>query len=54
MGSRHYSAFGAHGADSYVNFSHFATLEDCCRHLKDDEGKCSNIELLPVNWPSSA
>lgn len=54
VGSRHYSAFGAHGADSYVNFSHFATLEDCCRHLKDNEGKCSNTELMAVNRASSA
>jgi hypothetical protein len=42
VGSRHYSAFGAHGADSYVNFAHFNTLEECCRHLKDSEGKCNS------------
>lgn len=39
VGSRHYSAFGAQGAESYVNFAHFNTLEDCCRHLKDKAGK---------------
>ena len=49
VGSRHYSAFGAHGADSYVSFAHFNTLDDCCRHLKDHEGKCSNIVLLAVS-----
>jgi hypothetical protein len=53
VGSRHYSAFGAHGADSHVNFSHFATLEDCCRHLKDHEGECSIVVLLAVSRPSA-
>lgn len=42
VGSRQYNTFGSHGADSYVEFVHFATLEECCADLRGRRG-CSII-----------
>ena len=39
VGSRQYNAFGSHGAADHVAFCHFSTLEECCSHLKDQEGE---------------
>mmetsp|Transcript_34807 Transcript_34807/g.77387 ORF Transcript_34807/g.77387 Transcript_34807/m.77387 type:complete len:211 (+) Transcript_34807:59-691(+) len=42
VGSRQYNTFGSHGADAFVDFRHFDTLESCTRHLKEAEG-CSIV-----------
>lgn len=52
VGSRHFSAFGAHGAENYVKFAHFTTLEDCCRHLKEKEGcHIVGVEIMDSAQP---
>lgn len=38
VGSRHFNAFGAHGADAHVTFRHYPTLEECCDRLKSEDG----------------
>lgn len=38
VGSRQFNAFGSHGAADHVSFCHFPTLEECCSHLKDEQG----------------
>jgi len=38
VGSRQFNAFGSHGAAEHVSFCHFPTLEECCSHLKDEQG----------------
>ncbi|KAK9838674.1 hypothetical protein WJX74_001110 [Apatococcus lobatus] len=48
VGSRHYNGFGSHGAANHVQLDYYATLEDCCRHLKNDR-QCSivGVEIMP-------
>jgi len=38
VGNRHYSTFGSHGADAYVDFRYFATLAEARAYLKGDCG----------------
>jgi hypothetical protein len=38
VGSRHFNSFGAHGASEHVHFAHYATLDECCRDLKQNKG----------------
>lgn len=50
VGSRQFNAFGAHGADAHVAFRHYASLEDCCQHLKSEE-RC---EIVGIEIDDSA
>ncbi|KAF6252749.1 Alpha/beta knot methyltransferase [Scenedesmus sp. NREL 46B-D3] len=38
VGSRHFNAFGSHGADAHVQLRHFPTIDSCCTYLKDTAG----------------
>ncbi|PSC75588.1 family tRNA rRNA methyltransferase [Micractinium conductrix] len=38
VGSRQFNSFGAHGADSYVSFSHHSSLDECCASLRQNKG----------------
>lgn len=46
VGSRQFNAFGSHGAADHVSFCHFWTLEECCSHLKEQQGK----DYLDAGW----
>ena len=46
VGSHHYNTFGSHGSDSYVDISHFDTLVEATKHLKEVKGcKIIGIEI---------
>ena len=48
VGSRQFNAFGSHGADAYVTFRHFETLEECVEVLKKEEGRCACALFLQL------
>lgn len=52
VGSRQYNTFGSHGAADFVALRHFATLDLCCKHLKEVEGcEIVGVEIAPDAKP---
>jgi tRNA C32,U32 (ribose-2'-O)-methylase TrmJ len=52
VGSRHYNVFGSHGSDNYVDISHFDTLAEATKHLREEK-KCKivGIEIVEGALP---
>jgi tRNA G18 (ribose-2'-O)-methylase SpoU len=38
VGSRQFNTFGSHGSSEYVDMRHFATIDECCDWLRDEQG----------------
>eukprot|EP00803_Ostreobium_quekettii_P008415 evm.model.scf_1028.3 EVM.evm.TU.scf_1028.3 scf_1028:11389-14333(+) len=48
VGCNRFNTFGSHGAADFISFKHFASLQECCSHLKNVEGcQIVGIEITP-------
>lgn len=53
MGCREFQLFGSHGADIFVAFRHFKTLEECCDILRCENCDIIGIEIIEDALPIS-